>query len=104
LKEKARARGLRNVYPADGLITDIPFPDGFADVTLEGHVFGDLPEEEYHEMARVTRPEGLVILCPGGTDRDTEAHRFLVAQGFEWSRFEEPGEGTKRKYWKRALG
>lgn len=102
LMDKARDQGLKNVYPVDGLITDLPFPDAFANVTMGGHVFGDLPAEEYAEMARVTRPGGMVILCPGGADRDTEAHAFLLSQGFEWSRFEEPVAGWMRKYWKRV--
>jgi len=100
LKTKAQRRGLSNVYPVDGLITDIPFPDQFADVTMGGHVFGDHPEQEYQEMARVTKPGGMVILCPGNDDRDNDVHHFLVSKGFHWSRFEEPGDGTKRKYWK----
>lgn len=101
LKDKARKQGLRNVYAVDGLITDLPFSDRFADVTMEGHVFGDQPEEEYQEIVRVTKPGGMVILCPGSADRDGDSHRFLVSKRFEWSRFEEPGEGEVRKYWKR---
>jgi hypothetical protein len=27
-------------------------------------------------------------------------HRVFVAHGFAWSRFEEPEDGTKRKYWR----
>jgi hypothetical protein len=100
LKDKARAQGVGNVYVVDGLITDLPFPDGFADVTMEGHVFGDHPEEEHREMVRVTRAGGLVIHCPGGTERDEDRHRFLVSQGYAWARYEEPGSGTVRKYWK----
>ena len=100
LKEKARGSGISNVYPVDGLITDIPFPNGFADVTLGGHVFGDHPEEECQEVVRVTRPGGMVILCPGNNDVDNDNHRYLVSQGFEWACFEEPGDGMKRKYWR----
>jgi hypothetical protein len=100
LKERARARGLRNVFPVDGLITDLPFPDAFADVVMGGHVFGDEPEAEYAELARVVRPGGMIILCPGNGDRDDARHAFLIAAGFRWSRFEEPGDGMKRKYWK----
>lgn len=102
LKDKARKQGLRNVYAVDGLITDLPFSDRFADVTMGGHVFGDQPEEEYREMVRVTKPGGMAVLCPGGAERDDDRHRFLVSKGFEWSRFEEPGEGMVRKYWKRV--
>lgn len=99
---KARAVQLGNVFAADGLITAIPFPDGFADVTMGGHVFGDDPEAEYAEMARVTRPGGTIILCPGNNDVDNAVHGFLVGRGFAWARFEEPGDGWKRKYWKRG--
>jgi ubiquinone/menaquinone biosynthesis C-methylase UbiE len=100
LKEKARKLGFRNVYVVDGLITDLPFPDGFADVTMEAHVFGDAYEAEHQEMRRVTRAGGMVIHCPGNNDRDDEVHHFLAAQGYQWSRFEEPTDGMKRKYWK----
>ena len=104
IRQKARDGGLANVFPVDGLITTIPFPDGFADVTIGGHVFGDDPEAELRELARVTNPGGMVILCPGNNDTDNDAHRFLVSQGFAWSRFEEPRDGTKRKYWKKLYG
>ncbi len=102
LKQKSLQQGFRNVYPVDGLITTIPFPDHFADITMGGHVFGDAPEAEYKELRRVTKPGGMVILCPGNADIDNEVHTFLVAQGFEWSRFEEPRDGWKRKYWKKC--
>jgi SAM-dependent methyltransferase len=100
LKSKARARELVNVYPVDGLMTDIPFPPEFADITMAGHVFGEYLEEEYKELRRVTKSGGMIILCPGNNDLDNETHHFLVSHQFEWSRFEEPRDGMKRKYWK----
>ncbi|MBU0596289.1 class I SAM-dependent methyltransferase [Candidatus Bipolaricaulota bacterium] len=100
VREKARSRGLVNVFCVDGLITCLPFPDGFADVTMGGHVFGDDPEDEVAEMVRVTRTGGKVVLCPGNNDVDDARHELLVSQGFEWGRFEEPVDGMKRKYWR----
>jgi SAM-dependent methyltransferase len=100
LKEKARGLGFQNVYAVDGLITGIPFAPETADVTMGGHVFGDDPEAEYAELLRVTKKGGLIILCPGNNDVDDETHAFLVSRGFAWSRFEEPGDGWKRKYWR----
>lgn len=102
LKDRAKELGYHNVFPVDGLITDIPFEDGFADVTMGGHVFGDNPKEECGELLRVTKPGGLVILCPGNVDKDNEAHKLLVSKGFQWSRFEEPEDGVKRKYWRKV--
>jgi SAM-dependent methyltransferase len=64
LKEKARQQGVQNLFVVDGLITDLPFPERFSDVTMGGHVFGDHTEEEYREMVRVTKPGGEVVLFP----------------------------------------
>lgn len=99
IKRKALARGLANVYPLDGLITAIPLPDGTAAVTMGGHVFGDDPAAEFAELLRVTKPGGMIVLCPGNNDVDNEIHHFLVAHGCAWSRFAEPSDGWKRKYW-----
>ena len=100
LLAKARKLQLKDVFPVDGLITDIPLPDGFADVVMAGHTFGDEPEKECLELERVARPGGMLILCPGNSDHDNEIHNLLVSKGFRWSRFEEPRDGMKRKYWK----
>lgn len=102
LREKARRLGLTNVHPVDGLITRIPFPDGFADVVMSGHVYGDEPAAEVAEVTRVTKPGGMVIFIPGNSDVDNAEHRYLAAQGFAWAAFEEPHDGMKRKYWKRV--
>jgi len=102
LRTKAESLGVSNLYVVDGLLQSIPFPAGFFDVSMGGHVFGDWPAAEYAELLRVTKPGGMIILCPGNGDRDNGAHLFLVDNGFEWSRFEEPRDGMMRKYWKRV--
>ncbi len=102
IKQKARLRNISNIYPVDGIITELPFPDAFADITMGGHVFGSLPEKEYSEMCRVTRHGGMIILCPGTSSGENLAHEYLLSQGFNWSQFEEPTAGMKRKYWKQV--
>lgn len=98
--EKAQAAGHTNVYAVDGLLTQIPFSDAFADITMAGHVFGDDPEEEIAEAERVTKPDGMVIGCPGNGNADNAMHEAFLAHGYEWSSFEQPRDGIKRKYWK----
>jgi SAM-dependent methyltransferase len=100
IRKKAAARGCSNVYAVDGLITAIPFPDGFAGVVMAGHVFGDAPAAELAEMERVARPGGMVVFMPAANRVDDPDHRFLVEHGYQWSTFVEPGEGPKIKYWK----
>jgi SAM-dependent methyltransferase len=36
IKQKTRTLNIPNIFPVDGLITDLPFPDGFADITIGG--------------------------------------------------------------------
>ncbi len=101
LRTKAEALGLRNVFVTDGLITQIPFENGFSDITMGGHVFGDEMEREYAEMNRVTKEGGMIVFCPGSNSQEGSIHDFLENAGFDWDEFEEPGEGMKRKYWTR---
>lgn len=96
LKQKAHQRGFHNIYCLDGLVTDIPFPDEFADVTMGGHVYGDLPEQEIQEMLRVTKKGGMVILMGGG---GPEGRQFLLSRGFHTALYEEPETGTLGKFW-----
>ncbi len=103
LRKKADNLGLKNIFVVDGLIMEIPFEDEFADITICGYVFGDNPQEELQEMMRITKPGGMVILCPGNADQDNDRHSILVENGFGWSKFEEPGVRSVRKYWKRIL-
>lgn len=104
LRNRAKKEGITNLYVVDGLLEDIPLNDGFADITMCGHVFGDFLETELFELERITKMGGLVILCPGNNDEDNNIHDFLMENGYMWSRFLEPGDvigsGYKRKYWK----
>jgi SAM-dependent methyltransferase len=100
IQYKAEKLGYNNIYTVDGLITRMPFHCAFADIAMGGHVFGDERETELAELMRVTKPGGMIILCPGNGDFDSDRHMYLVEKGFLWSRFEEPGDGMKRKYWK----
>ena len=104
VREKAGKLGIRNLYSVDGLITQIPFSDNFADVVISGHVFPDISAEQIaanDEIRRVTKTGGMVVHCPGNIDENNATHRFLLDEGYRWGRFEEPAEGWKRKYWKR---
>lgn len=101
LVQKRASLGLDNVYPSDGTLMQIPFEDGFGDILMAGHVFGEEFEAEYREMRRVVRDGGMLLLHPGtNANRDDDAHTYLVSQGFTYDTFEEPGDGLKRKYWK----
>ena len=102
LYEKCRRLGVDNLYPLDGSITQIPLEDNFADIVMAGHVFGDDYDREFAEMQRVVRDGGMILLHPGtNAKNDDDAHLFLVDNGFNFDTFEEPGDGLKRKYWKK---
>ncbi len=70
---------------------------------MGGHVYGDAPRRrDSGGDAGDQAGRGMVIFIPGNNDIDNPAHHYLVGQGFAWVAFEEPGDGMKRKYWKRA--
>lgn len=104
LKNRAEKENVNNVFIVDGIIQRLPFADSFADVTISGHVAGDDIISETAEMERITKPDGIIILCPGNIDADNDIHSQLSALGYSWSKFLEPGKdfgsGYKRKYWK----
>jgi len=101
IREKAKFLHYDNIYVVDGTMTSLPYPSDFTDVVVSGHVFGDDIIEEFDEMNRILKPGGMIILIPGNIDLDNEIHHFLLQKGFEFSRFLEPGDGMKRKYWYR---
>lgn len=100
IKNRAREKKLKSFYVVDGFIESLPFSDDFADIVMTGHVFGDNLAEENQELERVVKKGGMIIHCPGNNDEDNEAHQFLIGHGYNWSKFEEPDDGAKRKYWK----
>jgi SAM-dependent methyltransferase len=100
IRGKAERLCYSNVFTAEGTITEIPFPDQFADVVTCGHVFGDDRVRELKELERVVKPGGMVILIPGSSQREMEAHNYLVEQGYQWQEFIEPPSDIVRKYWK----
>jgi SAM-dependent methyltransferase len=104
LRTKAANAEADNVFVVDGLLEAIPFPNGFADASMCGHVFGDMMEQELSELERITKRDGMMILCPGNVDADNEYHQFLIGYGYSWGRFLEPGETVgsswKRKHWR----
>lgn len=101
LWQKRKHLRLENVYPIDGTLTQIPFINNFADILMAGFVFGDDFNAEYQEMMRVVKDGGMILLHPGtNSSSESKAHLFLVDHGFEFSTFDAPGDGLKRKYWK----
>ena len=57
IQKKAKEKKIRNVYPVDGLLESIPFPDNFADILLTSNTIGWNLEAELNEIERiVNRP------------------------------------------------
>ena len=100
MREKAKRLKVENVRVLDGTIEELPFEDESFDVVMSGHVFGDDPDAEWHEMSRVTRPGGYVIDCPGEEHRKRPLNEELVRLGFEYSHYVSRTGGDVYRYWK----
>lgn len=83
MREKIAAEGIRNMRVLDGLITELPFPDNTFDVVMSGHVLGDDWENELAEIARVAKPGGWLLNCPGDSEGDMLPSPALTGRGWE---------------------
>ncbi len=106
IREKAKQKGLTNVFVLEGFQHSIPLPDEFADVLITSHALGWKLEEELREFERATRKGGIIIHCPGTAEEsrnDELKHQRLVSEDwqYEFSRYME-ADGWKRKYWKQV--
>jgi len=66
--DKARETMTERGYEADlrlGMLTQLPYPDSHFDVVLAAHVVEHIadPQLALHEMHRVLKPGGLMVLC-----------------------------------------
>ncbi|MCL2136430.1 MAG: class I SAM-dependent methyltransferase [Coriobacteriia bacterium] len=83
MRDKIKREGIKNVRVLDGLVTELPFPDDMFDVVMSGHVLGDDWDNEVNELARVCRPGGWLVDCPGDSERDMQPSQELASRGWE---------------------
>ena len=83
MRDEIARRGIRNMRVCDGLCDRLPFPDNSFDVTMSGHVVGDLFREEVDELTRITKPGGWLLDIPGDQHCETGHNRQLLEDGWE---------------------
>ncbi|MDR1668868.1 MAG: class I SAM-dependent methyltransferase [Oscillospiraceae bacterium] len=83
MRDKIASEGIGNVRVMDGLVTELPFPDDTFDVVMSGHVFGEDWDAELAEYARVCKPGGWMLSCPGDSVGDMEPQPELTKRGWE---------------------
>ena len=83
MREKCANEAIKNVRVLDGIVTELPFPDDMFDVVMSGHVVGDDWDNEVAELARVCKPGGWLLDCPGDSERDLTPKPELTSRGWE---------------------
>jgi len=83
MRDKIAREGIANVRVLDGLVTELPFPDGTFDVVMSGHVVGDDWDAEIAEMERVCKPGGWLLDCPGDSERNMTPSPEATSRGWE---------------------
>jgi SAM-dependent methyltransferase len=61
IRQKAEKEKVRNVYPIDGFLDSIPFPDNTFDVLFTSNAMGWNITKELQEIERVVKPGGQAI-------------------------------------------
>ena len=83
MRDKIAREGIANVRVLDGLVAELPFPDGTFDVVMSGHVVGDDWDSELAEMERVCKPGGWLLDCPGDSERNMTPSPEATCRGWE---------------------
>jgi ubiquinone/menaquinone biosynthesis C-methylase UbiE len=83
MRDEIAKKGITNMRVCDGLCHSLPFPDDSFDVTMSGHVVGDLFNEEVAELTRVTKDGGWLLDVPGDQHRKARRNEKLLNDGWE---------------------
>jgi SAM-dependent methyltransferase len=105
IREKAAREGVANIRVAEALLPFLPYPDDTFDVVMSGHVVGDDWDAETAELARVCKPGGWLLDCPGdetGKGRRHERADPLAERGWEEMRYTGKGGGDVWRYRKQV--
>ena len=83
MRERIINEDIANIRVLDGIITEIPFPANTFDIVMSGHVLGDDWDSELAEIARVCKPSGWLLNCPGDSEHDMKPRAELTVRGWE---------------------
>lgn len=83
MRDKIFREGIKNVRILDGLVTELPFPDGMFDIVMSGNVFGEDWDAELAEYARVCKYGGWLLNCPGDAVGNILPQPELTKRGWE---------------------
>jgi ubiquinone/menaquinone biosynthesis C-methylase UbiE len=109
IRIKAKNDNVTNIRVAEALITSIPYPDNSFDIVMSGHVVGDDWDAEIAELARVCKPGGWLLDCPGDDTPKSdgrvgsEKHDELVMRGWEKMMYVGNGGGNVYRYRKQVI-
>jgi ubiquinone/menaquinone biosynthesis C-methylase UbiE len=105
IRGKAAREGVGNIRVAEALLPFLPYPDDTFDVVMSGHVVGDDWDAETAELARVCKPGGWLLDCPGdetGKGKRHERATALVERGWEEMHYIGNGGGDVWRYRKQV--
>lgn len=94
MRERVRDQGIKNVNIIDGILSDIPLPDGFVDVLATCQAFGWSLPDELREIERVVRPGGIAIHFSGmPVEENGPIHPIITSDkwGYKYKQYRNKG-------------
>ena len=99
--EKSVKENSRNVFPIDGFLESIPFPDNSFDILFTSNAIGWNIEEELKEIERVVKPNGQAfhIMRVNENIDENPVHEKLISSKWNYKFSKTSDEnGLKLKY------
>jgi len=106
IRQKADKLNCRNLYPIDGKLESIPFPDNSFDILFTSNAIGWDIEKELPEIERVVKPYGQVVHIMRVNEKVSEnpIHEKLISGKWNYKLSKSEDEnGLKLKYVKTII-
>ena len=87
MRDKMKREGIANMWVVDGMCHALPYPDDTFDIVMHGHAVGNDWDAELDELARVCKPGGWLLSCPGDQPRKQKPCKELMERGWEEMRY-----------------
>lgn len=106
IRQKSVKENSRNVFPIDGFLESIPFPDNSFDILFTSNAIGWKIEEELKEIERVVKPNGQAfhIMRVNENIKENPVHEKLISTEWDYKFSKALDEnGLKLKYLKTIM-
>ncbi len=105
MRDKANKQNCKNLYPVDGFLDSMPFPDNSIDVLITSSAIGWNLEDELIEIERILKPDAHAIHLFFDPDSEDikKMHDSLISSKWNYERIEYGDTKVKKLKYQKVI-